>query len=149
MECQCRSSQKHLLLQVWCALLTVAMVTMAAYLSSIKPKPAEDSNSCDSCVLVLRDDSIHCTAKGLYFLYAQVTFNKYPKTRRDMSVIIIQNAQFGKSERTLVEGSYPKTMGGSVWVANVVNLSQGDSISINITGDFLSDNTYWGAFQLQ
>lgn len=34
-------SHRYLLLQVWCALLTVAMVVMAALFASIKPKLAE------------------------------------------------------------------------------------------------------------
>ncbi|XP_019130741.1 lymphotoxin-alpha [Larimichthys crocea] len=38
MEGQSRCSHKYLLLQVWCGLLTVAMVVMAAFLTSIKPK---------------------------------------------------------------------------------------------------------------
>lgn len=45
MEGQSRSSHKHLLLQVWCGLLTVAMVVMAAFLTSIKPKSTEVSTS--------------------------------------------------------------------------------------------------------
>ncbi len=45
MEGQSRSSHKHLLLQVWCGLLTVAMVVMAALLISIKPKSTEVSTS--------------------------------------------------------------------------------------------------------
>lgn len=45
MECQSRSSHKYLLLQVWCGLLTVAMVVMAALLTSIKPKSTEVSAS--------------------------------------------------------------------------------------------------------
>ncbi|XP_068180548.1 lymphotoxin-alpha [Antennarius striatus] len=191
MECKWRSSQKHLLLQVWCGLLTVAMVMMAAYLSSIKPKSTEDeastvkpdispavntipaplkstgsslsyiqlmkspnnllwrdSNSCESCFLVLRDNSIHATKRGLYFLYAQIAFINYTKTMKKKSVILFRNAQIGKSLLTLIEGVYPSTTDGPVWVANIVNLSRGDSVSINITGDFLTDNTFWGAFQL-
>ncbi|PWA28204.1 hypothetical protein CCH79_00018546 [Gambusia affinis] len=38
MEGQCRSSQKYLLLHVWCGLLTVALVIMAAFIASTKPK---------------------------------------------------------------------------------------------------------------
>uniref|UniRef100_A0A3B5PV66 TNF family profile domain-containing protein n=1 Tax=Xiphophorus maculatus TaxID=8083 RepID=A0A3B5PV66_XIPMA len=38
MEGQCRSSQKYLLLHVWCGLLTMALVIMAAFIASIKPK---------------------------------------------------------------------------------------------------------------
>lgn len=45
MEGQSRSSHKYLLLQVWCGLLTVAMVVMAAFLTSIKPKSTEVSTS--------------------------------------------------------------------------------------------------------
>ncbi|XP_070407921.1 lymphotoxin-alpha [Nothobranchius furzeri] len=42
MEGPPRSSHKDLLLQVWCALLTVALVTMATVLTSIRLKPVEN-----------------------------------------------------------------------------------------------------------
>ncbi|XP_028984016.1 uncharacterized protein LOC114842563 [Betta splendens] len=42
MEVQARSSHKYLLLQVWCGLLTVTMVVMAALLVSIKSKSTEE-----------------------------------------------------------------------------------------------------------
>lgn len=45
MEGQSRCSHKYLLLQVWCGLLTVAMVVMAAFLTSIKPKSPQVSKS--------------------------------------------------------------------------------------------------------
>lgn len=45
MEGQSRSSQKYVLLQVWCGILTVAMVVMAALVLSIKPKSTEVSTS--------------------------------------------------------------------------------------------------------
>ncbi len=45
MECPSRSSPKYLVLQVWCGLLTVAMVVMAALLTSIKLKSTEVSTS--------------------------------------------------------------------------------------------------------
>uniref|UniRef100_A0A3Q1HK29 THD domain-containing protein n=1 Tax=Anabas testudineus TaxID=64144 RepID=A0A3Q1HK29_ANATE len=41
MEFQSRSSHKYLVLQVWCGLLTVTMVVMAAFLASIKSKSTE------------------------------------------------------------------------------------------------------------
>lgn len=61
---------------------------------------------------------------------------------------MIRNATHGKSVRKLVEGTFPNTTEGSVWVAKIINLSEGDSISINITGDFLADITFWGAYEL-
>ncbi|RVE63111.1 hypothetical protein OJAV_G00165110 [Oryzias javanicus] len=41
MEEQSRASHKYLLLQVWCGLLTVSMVTMGAFLITLKPKSEE------------------------------------------------------------------------------------------------------------
>ncbi|KAK5598387.1 hypothetical protein ATANTOWER_012776, partial [Ataeniobius toweri] len=41
MEGQSRSSQKYLLLQVWCGLLTMSMVVMAAFVASIRSKSEE------------------------------------------------------------------------------------------------------------
>ncbi|XP_030250397.1 lymphotoxin-alpha [Sparus aurata] len=189
MEGQSRSSHKYLLLQVWCGLLTVAMVVMAAFLTSIKPKSTEDAvstlkpdvsptvntlvapskltgsspsfiqlhmhrdswehlDSCDSCFLVLHNDSIHCKKDGLYFIYSQVTFSELTVSPPPRSVILIRNARPGRRLKKLVEGSFSHKQEGSVWVAKIVKLSEGDSFSINITGDFLRQSTFWGAFQL-
>ncbi|KAL7394148.1 hypothetical protein ABVT39_021384 [Epinephelus coioides] len=195
MEGQSRSSQKYVLLQVWCGILTVAMVVMAALVLSIKPKstegtlkpvsvsptarpvntvpapltstrpcrsyiqlvkpsksqPWQDSDKrCTSCSLILHNDSIYCTESGLYFMYAQVTFSKLQKKNQTVSVILKRNASFGKSEKHLVEGTFPNTTVGPVWVAKMVSLTVGDSVSLNITDDFLTDSalTFWGAFQL-
>lgn len=51
-----------------------------------------------------------------------------------------------------MEGSFLNTVVGSVWVAKIVKLQKNDSVSLEITGDtdsWLSDNTFWGAYQLQ
>ncbi|XP_034554276.1 uncharacterized protein LOC117823262 [Notolabrus celidotus] len=182
MEAQSRPSQKYVLLQVWCGLLTVALVVMAALLTSVKPKSSEgdmasqgsdyvtpagsspsfiqliksqDSRSwtaeheCESCSLDLRNDSIHCRQTSLYFLYAQVTFSRHPKNNKTKSVIVKRNASFGMSRKKLVEGTFPITTQGSVWVAKIVSLTEGDSISLDITDDFLTETTFWGAYQLQ
>ncbi|XP_041799183.1 uncharacterized protein LOC121610924 [Chelmon rostratus] len=206
MECQSRSSQKYLLLQVWCGILTVAMVVMAAVLTSIKPKSDEisfhklvaanqeevttlkpdvtsavstimaplksigtasgstpsyielvkymhswqTSHSCDLCSLVLRNDSILCTKDSVYFMYAQVTFSKNPSKNQTRRVILKRNASFGRSARILTESTFPHTTEGSVWVAKIVSLLEGDSVILNITDDFLRDSkyTFWGAYPL-
>ncbi|XP_070690999.1 lymphotoxin-alpha [Pempheris klunzingeri] len=166
MECHSRSSHKYLLLQVWCGLLTVAMVVMATLLTSIKPKstqwapktsinPKQGCNvgctdlRCDSCSLSLRNNSIHCTEHSLYFIYAQVTFNNLPTpSLMAKSVIMIRNATIGKTVKILVEGIYPNTTVGSVWVATIVSLTAGDSVSLEIRGDFRRENTFWGAYKL-
>ncbi|XP_058503814.1 uncharacterized protein LOC131471334 [Solea solea] len=225
-----KSSQKYLLLQVWCALLTVAMLIMAAFLASIKPQltevssqvtqqkhtslfifihsfihsfivhdrvstatpenvsptirriltlirpvsqgkcfccmcetketcvlsPAavdghswEESPPCHSCSLSLRNDSIHFTESSLYFLYAQVTFTNRPKNRNQTrSLILIRNPVFGRSLRKLVEGRFPATTESSVWVAKIVRLKEGDSVSLVTSDDLLNDSTFWGAYKL-
>lgn len=53
MECNLRSSHKHLLLHVWCGLLTVAMLVMAALLISIKSKSTEVSECPQSNAVVM------------------------------------------------------------------------------------------------
>ncbi|XP_061920145.1 lymphotoxin-alpha isoform X3 [Entelurus aequoreus] len=179
------SSNKNVLLQVWCGLLTVAMVVMAALLVTIKAKSNEDGlslptltradhfrptglsssyiqlmksssshpwvtgpPSCDPCTLTLRDDSIQSAKDGVYFLYVHVTFTKGLRSSKDKSVVLTRNATSGKSTRKLVEGTFPATTHGSVWVANMVRLQEGDSVSVNISGDFLTEETFWGAFEL-
>ncbi|CAK6958927.1 uncharacterized protein LOC121906310 [Scomber scombrus] len=194
MEGQSRSSSKNLLLQVWCGVLTVAMVAMAALLATIKLKSDEDgvptlkpdnvsptvssvasqqsirSNKdpsyiqlttswnkssweideprCDSCSLVLLNNAIHCKKNSIYFIYAQVDFSKHSKGQNTKSVILIRNPTNGKAVKTLVVGTFPNTTEGSVWVARIVSLKKGDNVSLNITSDFLSDSTFWGAYQL-
>lgn len=102
-----------------------------------------------SCSLVHLGSSIHCRKSSLYFLYAQVAFAKHVSQTQSKSVILIRNPAYGKSLRKLAEGTFPPATEGSVWVANVVRLKEGDTISINITGEVLSDITLWGAFELQ
>ncbi|XP_061770689.1 lymphotoxin-alpha [Nerophis ophidion] len=186
------SSNKNVLLQVWCGLLTVALVVMAALLATFKAKSNEDGLSlptltradnfrptgaslksvglsssyiqlmksssnhpwvtgpptCDPCSLTLRDDSIQSAKDGVYFLYVHVTFTKGLRSSKGKSVVLTRNATSGKSTRKLVEGTFPATTQGSVWVANMVRLQEGDSVSVNISGDFLTEDTFWGAFEL-
>lgn len=49
---------------------------------------------------------------------------------------------------TFVEGTFPNTTVGSVWVAKIVSLTEGDSVRLDIIGDILTENTFWGAYQL-
>uniref|UniRef100_A0A8D3B1R8 TNF family profile domain-containing protein n=2 Tax=Scophthalmus maximus TaxID=52904 RepID=A0A8D3B1R8_SCOMX len=212
MDGHSRSSHKYLLLQVWCGLLTAAVVVMAVFLASIKLKvteldpPGDDAHDddipasflhqdgvstmkpdnvsptvntmvaplksvgsslsyiqlmkfldnrfwqesprCHSCSLSLRDDAIHCTKKSLYFIFAQVTFARHPNKNRTKSVILKRNGSRGRITRKLVEGTFPGTTEGSVWVGKIVSLGEGDSVSLEITEDFLNDSTFWGAYEL-
>ncbi|XP_053288322.1 uncharacterized protein LOC128449274 [Pleuronectes platessa] len=193
MEGHSRSSHKYLLLQVWCGLLTVAVVVMAAFLSSIKSKSPEDTVStmkpdnvmptvntspleaplksvgsspsfiqlikslsdsweespgCVSCSLVLSNGSIHCEKDSLYLIYAQVTFSERQIKTQAQSVILKRDARFGRNMRKLVEGTFPSTTEGSVWVAKIVNLKKGDRVSLDIPENYRRDSTFWGAYQL-
>uniref|UniRef100_A0A3P8U849 THD domain-containing protein n=1 Tax=Amphiprion percula TaxID=161767 RepID=A0A3P8U849_AMPPE len=112
--------------------------------SSGKDQYWEESPGCDSCSLVLRNDSIYCKKKSWYFIYAQVTFRK---THQSKSVVLKRNEVFGKSMKKLAEGTCPLEE-GFVWVARIVSLTEGDSVSLEISGDILKDSTVWGAFQL-
>ncbi|KAI3361312.1 hypothetical protein L3Q82_013493 [Scortum barcoo] len=187
MGAQSRSSHKYLLLQVWCGLLTVAMVVMAALLISIKPKSTEVitsvtkgetdlridiqdkvstekpviinptvpnnyswqvSSRCSNCDLILHNNSIYFKKESLYLIYAQVTFSRHHKNNLTKSVILKRNAMPGVSVRKLAGGTFPHRTEGTVWVANIVSLNPGDSISLDISDDYLKDNTFWGAYQL-
>lgn len=111
----------------------------------------QESTTCESCSLVHHQGSIYCLKDSLYFLYAQVAFamdtDKTPRSHK--SVVLIRNPAHGQSLKKLAEGTFPPTTEGSVWVANVVRLTKGAQVSINITGEFLSDITVWGAYELQ
>ena len=108
-----------------------------------------EAETCDSCYLDNQGGSILCLKDSLYFLYAQVAFQKHtdqsPRGRK--SVLLIRNPD-DASLKVLAEGTFPPTTEGSVWVAKVVRLRTGDRVGINITGDILSDITVWGAYEL-
>ncbi|XP_069571134.1 lymphotoxin-alpha [Brachyistius frenatus] len=59
MESQSRCSYKYLLLQVWCALLTVSIVVMARLLASIELKSTEDR------VSTLKPDNVPPTVNSI------------------------------------------------------------------------------------
>uniref|UniRef100_A0A3Q2TSN6 TNF family profile domain-containing protein n=1 Tax=Fundulus heteroclitus TaxID=8078 RepID=A0A3Q2TSN6_FUNHE len=203
MEGPSRSSQKYLLLHVWCGLLTVSLVLMAAFVASNKSKSEEDlvtsslimpnnrcrtfSNqrtlpvssdsddlfaefpdvflfiflagwddpdhewtariTCASCSLYLHQDSIYMNrsspARSHFFIYAQVVFSKPEKG--DRSVKLVRNPSPGRKEKVEAE----VTAGArSVWLGRIVTLTGGDSVSLNISGKYQRDETFWGAFQL-
>uniref|UniRef100_A0A3P9IGK9 TNF family profile domain-containing protein n=1 Tax=Oryzias latipes TaxID=8090 RepID=A0A3P9IGK9_ORYLA len=76
MEEQSRTSHKYLLLQVWCGLLTVSMVTMGAFLTTLKPKSAEDGMYGVKPVSISpADDAIqeHLKAPGRSLSFIEVT----------------------------------------------------------------------------
>lgn len=193
---QSRSS-KYLILQVWCALLTLVVIVMAAVLISVKLTSTEKSgvstqsqanvtptaisfvaplkstgapfsfiqlimNSdhlswqidreicpCDNSSLVLRNNSIHCSRKGLYFFYAHVTF--VGKAGQQGNVTLYRNARFGTTVRVLFSSVGPSERTGSVWVAKIILLRERDSVSLNISSEYLRlpGQTYWGAYQIQ
>uniref|UniRef100_A0A3B3UKS5 TNF family profile domain-containing protein n=1 Tax=Poecilia latipinna TaxID=48699 RepID=A0A3B3UKS5_9TELE len=171
MEGQCRSSQKYLLLHVWCGLLTMALVIMAAFIASIKPKSEQVSNSdphishfmfktltedvwtthvaCESCSLSLLQNCIYFNSssheRSHFFFYAQVVFRK---NLTHNLVMLIRNASeyAKKDERILVRGGSATVEG--VWLGKMVTLTGGDSVRLNITGEYSRTHSFWGAFQL-
>ncbi|XP_054878889.1 uncharacterized protein LOC129353567 [Poeciliopsis prolifica] len=191
MEGQCRSSQKYLLLHVWCGLLTMALVIMAAFVASIKPKSEPPSGSqenpaavsarfspeglagksssyiqlethfskdswvervsCGSCSLSLQQDSICFNSSrpesSHFFFYAQVVFRKNQMHKLRPSVMLIRNASENPKKEEMVLASV-SAAGESVWLGKMVILTEGDSVRLNITGEFLRGDSFWGAFQL-
>uniref|UniRef100_A0A3Q2GPK3 TNF family profile domain-containing protein n=1 Tax=Cyprinodon variegatus TaxID=28743 RepID=A0A3Q2GPK3_CYPVA len=181
MEAPSRSSQKYLLLQVWCGILTVSLVAMAVFVASIRSKPEEvsfpDPNKlllhtcmvtlaslnpsdylddpgwqehvvCASCSLSLHQNSIYISnssARSRFFIYAQVVFRRQKK--HGLSVKLIRNPSPGKKEKTEAEVPAAEA-GGLVWMGRIVSLNGGDSVRLNITGEYERDKTFWGAFQL-
>uniref|UniRef100_A0A3B3CJL0 TNF family profile domain-containing protein n=1 Tax=Oryzias melastigma TaxID=30732 RepID=A0A3B3CJL0_ORYME len=179
MEEQSRASHKYLLLQVWCGLLTVSMVTMGAFLTTLKPNSEEtelhvlfiysfifvwfsDMNifehlksqavdnswkaslKSEPSTLYVNQDSIYSKRKSHYFVYAQVTFKNGDSSQR--SVILQRNGTAGKQLRVLAEAR--GSAGSSVWVGKIIKLAENDSISLNISGTFKKENTFWGVYQL-
>lgn len=102
----------------------------------------------NQCSLVLHNNAIHCKEDSVYFIYAQVTFTKHSKKNQNKKVTLKRHERPGKKSRDLVVGTFPNTTEGSVWVAKIVKLQNGDAISIVITDDCLKDHTFWGAYQL-
>ncbi|KAF3839514.1 hypothetical protein F7725_018231 [Dissostichus mawsoni] len=99
--------------------------------------------------LFLSNDSIHFKERSTYFIYAQVNFRKH-HGKGQRSVTLKRNPTNGRGELVLVEGTFPETTVGSVWVSKLVNLSEGDSVSLEIRAEINKDSqfTFWGAFQL-
>ncbi len=108
------------------------------------------SYGCNSCSLRLSENFIHITKDSLYFFYAYVTFREDNTKNQKRSVTLLRNESPGRKMKILVEGSSQTTLEDSVWVAKIVSFKDKDSISLNITGDFLRDpaSTFWGAYQL-
>lgn len=105
-----------------------------------------DSPPCESCSLTLNNNTILCNKASSYLIYAQVTFRKPSGSK---SVLLIRKASPGRREKPLVEGKFTNAAEGSVWVAKIVSLREGERVGISITGDVLNDSTFWGAYQLQ
>ncbi|XP_037532467.1 uncharacterized protein LOC119409638 [Nematolebias whitei] len=160
MDTPSRSSHRILLLQMWCCLLTLSLVVMATLLISIKSRPVQvsvldlrsvdgpswqDHLSCDSCSLLLRNNSIYCSRTGPapYFIYAQVVFMK---GGQGGSVRLSRTSSSLGRDQKLVEASAPA--GGSVMVVKVIKLRGGDRVSLEVRGEAQNDDTFWGAFQL-
>lgn len=64
-------------------------------------------------------------------------------------MVLISYLNQGQNGMRIVEGIYPNAMEGSVWVSRAIELKKGHRVKINITGDFLYDISYWGAFELR
>ncbi|MED6241841.1 hypothetical protein ATANTOWER_028413, partial [Ataeniobius toweri] len=103
--------------------------------------------TCESCSLSFHDNCIYVnngTARSLFFIYAQVVFKKREKPR--WSVKLIRNGSIGKSEK--VEAQVLGAASRLVWMGRIITLTGGDSVTLNITGEYQNEETFWGAFQL-
>lgn len=107
--------------------------------------------ACQSCSLSFRNDSIYInsssSATSFFFVYAQVVFRR--PVSHGWSVALVRGASEFRKER--IEAQVPVAAtkeAGSVWMGKILILSGGDSVRLNITGNFKRDETIWGAFQL-
>uniref|UniRef100_A0A667WWE0 THD domain-containing protein n=1 Tax=Myripristis murdjan TaxID=586833 RepID=A0A667WWE0_9TELE len=107
-------------------------------------------SSCDSCSLVVQNNSIHCSRGGLYFSYAHVTFIEKKGQQTRGNVTLYKNARYGRVERLLFMAVDSTGKGGSVSVSKIIKLEEGDSVSLSISNDCLTEphDTYWGAFRI-
>uniref|UniRef100_A0A3B3ZZX2 TNF family profile domain-containing protein n=1 Tax=Periophthalmus magnuspinnatus TaxID=409849 RepID=A0A3B3ZZX2_9GOBI len=155
-----------IILQIWCGALSVAVIVMATILTTKttttnQQKTTQVSSwfspgfvfaaqnwtrdtaisgdlSCNSCPLDIVNSSINCRMEGLYLVYAQVSFSEL--TSDNSHVYLTKNEVPGESRTTRIF---------SVSVMKVVILEEGDSVSLEITGDFCTKGTFWGMIQLQ
>uniref|UniRef100_A0A8C6P5D9 TNF family profile domain-containing protein n=1 Tax=Nothobranchius furzeri TaxID=105023 RepID=A0A8C6P5D9_NOTFU len=177
MEGPPRSSHKDLLLQVWCALLTVALVTMATVLTSIRLKPVEVSILAFCCLPLLISVIKTCGLSRLQLNYSpqqqvsacSLTLHNNSiysnRTSSELSLYFIYaqvSFQMQESQRRSVmlirnasPGKAEKKLveapgepGRSVWVAKMVRLKKGESVRLMISGAYNGEDTFWGAFQL-
>lgn len=96
--------------------------------------------------LTLCGTSIIVQENGTYFFYAQVTFRE---DSRERCVLVERTGFHDKKTKPLAKGIYPASSENSVWLAKIVKLRPLDSVNINITGEILNDDTYWGVIKLQ
>ncbi|MEQ2307070.1 hypothetical protein AMECASPLE_014414 [Ameca splendens] len=103
--------------------------------------------TCESCSLSFHDNCIYVnngTARSLFFIYAQVVFKKHVTPY--WCVKLIRNGSTGKSEK--VEAQVRGAASKLVWMGRIITLTGGDSVTLNITGEYQNEETFWGAFQL-
>ncbi|KAJ7985391.1 hypothetical protein DPEC_G00351570 [Dallia pectoralis] len=190
---------RHLLLHLWCGILTVAMVIIAALLVSVKvtssdkvpeskenipypknssyqaqvksPKMSrlsyiqlimrkdvvsweEDTDvpNCDSCSLVLRNNSVFVASAGFYYIFVQVTFTRSVDGDYKRTVTLMRNGTNTKPRKLSQAVSYGEK-GGTVFLSRIVKLQPGNRVSLEIvsknnTFRYGVENTYWGAYLL-
>ncbi|XP_067220495.1 lymphotoxin-alpha [Chanodichthys erythropterus] len=109
------------------------------------------SDSRQRSFLSLNNGTVNITTSGLYYIHAQVTFQKpshqsTPKTKNEANFYLLKNSGPGTQARKLSEviGYEP----GSLTMIRMVRLTEGESISLNIEPGslVLSSNdyhTYW------
>ncbi|KAK9962431.1 hypothetical protein ABG768_007800 [Culter alburnus] len=166
------------LLVGWCCLMTSALLIVTVYLAienfeniyvALSGSPYGPSfndyihlirdleknwicsDSRQRSFLSLNNGTVNITTSGLYYIHAQVTFQKpshqtTPKTKNEANVYLLKNSGPGTQARKLSEviGYEP----GSLTMIRMVRLTEGESISLNIEPGslVLSSNdyhTYW------
>lgn len=112
-----------------------------------------ESHSC-FCVntsLLLDRGRVNVTVGGFYYVQAQVTFRATTGQNKDGKITLIANENvLHKKPRKLSEADQNGT--GSVFMANVIRLDEGESVQLIISGSMTllrdESQTYWGLFLL-
>ncbi|KAK5862033.1 hypothetical protein PBY51_017466 [Eleginops maclovinus] len=160
------SGSSHKYLQVWCSVLTVAMVVMAAFLISVKQKSTgeevstvkpDNASPINPTVnsIVAPFGSIRSTRSFIQLIKDPLkdSWKDSPPSSRSSSLFLRNDSIHFKESSTYfiyAQGTFPETTVSSVWLAKIVSLSEGDSISLNVTAEFGTDSqlTFWGAIRL-
>ncbi|XP_046895077.1 uncharacterized protein LOC124480053 isoform X2 [Hypomesus transpacificus] len=161
-----QSPAKYLLLQVWCGLLTVGMIVLAAIFTSMKINSTDKNNLSTPDPEKIAPNAVFAalnSSKGPQHSYIQLTmanrqdtwtydtYHNMPLCNEKGTVSLYRYAT--SSERRKLSEAVFRGKQGTVSIAKIVQLKKENCVRLEITPNntFISHEvvkTFWGAYQL-